>query len=916
MRKLLLIVFTISCFNLYSQEKEKISLSFFNASLKDVIEKIEEKTSYNFYFIDSWLKDYKGINVTYTDATLKDILDGLLSKTKLNYYILDTKVILSNNNKIYTSIYNKPIEKESTSDNTVNESAPILIANTNTSKKARIKVVKIGKEGTGSKNRTYKLSGYVYNKTTNLPITDLVILNRSKNIYATTNHKGFYTINLPYGINTVETILSGVDNEKTKIIMYNNGTYNFRLTETIAQLDEVVITADVQKNVKSNVTGVSQIKTKEIKTIPLVLGERDIIKVATTLPGIKSAGEGAQGVNVRGGKSDQNLFLLDNGVLYNPTHFLGLFSAINPFTTNDLKVYKGSIPAEFGGRISSVFDIKSKNSNVDKLTGEASIGPVTSNVSVETPIVKGKSGLMIGARSTYSNWLLKAVDNESLNNSSISFFDIIAKYNHKFNDNNDLKASVYYSSDKYSIASDTTNAYKNRVLSFEWNHKFNDKNNGSLILSSSNYNFDIDYDGPSTNDFILNYNIDEVNIMLKMKYLHSKKHKISYGLSSKLYVISPGSINPRDANSNVQAFSVNKEKALESAIYASDDITLSDKLSVNVGARFSLFSIMGSATQRLYADNAPKNESTVVGSVTHGNNKIYKTYNGLSLRLSSRYSLAEDLSIKGSISNAFQYIHRLTNNTSASPTDIWKLSDPNIKPQEALQGSLGIYKNIDGNKYEISLEGYYKKYNNLLDYKVGASFLLNQYIETEVLQGDGKSYGVELLLKKNSGKLNGWLSYSYSRSLLKLQSEFLEETVNNGNFFPTNFDKPHDLNLIANYKLTKRFSLSANFTYQTGRPITYPIGKYVTQGIQYLLYSDRNKFRIPDYYRLDLGFNVEGNHKKNKLGHSFWNISIYNVLGRNNPYSVFFVTEDGNVKGYQSSIFSRPIPTITYNIKF
>ena len=916
MKKTLLIVFTISCINLFAQEKEKFTFNFNDVSLLEIVDQIEDKTPYDFSYIKDWFKDYNKISVSFNEATISSILNTLLANTKINYFILDKRIILSNNNKIYTSVYNTPIEESTNSIDTESDSAPILIANTETSNKRRFKVIKIGKEGSSSKNKRYTLSGYVFNKNTNIPISDLVILNRAKNIYATTNQKGFYSIKLPYGVNTVETILSGVDNDKTKIVMYNNGTHNFKLTETIAQLDEIVITADVQKNVKSNVTGVSQIKTKEIKTIPLVLGERDIIKVATTLPGIKSAGEGADGVNVRGGKSDQNLFLLDNGVLYNPTHFLGLFSAINPFTTNDLKVYKGSIPAEYGGRISSVFDISSKNSNVEKFTGEASIGPVTSNISLEAPIVKGKSGLMIGARSTYSNWLLKSIDNEALNNSSISFFDVIAKYNHKFNDKNDIKASVYYSSDKYSIASDTTNAYKNRVISFEWNKRINEKNNGSLILSSSNYNFDIDYDGPSTTDFILNYNIDEVNMMLKMKYNHSKKHKINYGLSSKLYLISPGSIKPRDASSNVQPFSVNQEKALESAIYASDDITFSDKLSVNVGARFSLFSIMGKATQRLYADNSPKNQSTVIGTLEHGSNKIYKTYNGLSLRLSSRYSLSEDLSIKGSLSNAFQYIHRLTNNTSASPTDIWKLSDPNIKPQEALQGSLGLYKNIDGNNYEISLEGYYKKYNNLLDYKVGASFLLNQYIETEVLQGDGKSYGAELLLKKNNGKLNGWISYSYSRSFLKLQSEFLEETVNNGSFFPTNFDKPHDLNIIANYKMTKRFSFSANFTYQTGRPITYPIGKYVTQGVQYLLYSERNKFRIPDYYRLDLGFNVEGNHKKNKLGHSFWNISIYNVLGRNNPYSVFFVTEDGNVKAYQSSIFSRPIPTITYNIKF
>jgi hypothetical protein len=306
----------------------------------------------------------------------------------------------------------------------------------------------------------------------------------------------------------------------------------------------------------------------------------------------------------------------------------------------------------------------------------------------------------------------------------------------------------------------------------------------------------------------------------------------------------------------------------------------------------------------------------VTGEVSYGNNEVIKTYNGLSLRASARYFLDEDFSVKASVNNSFQFIHRLTNNTTASPTDTWKLSDANIKPQEALQAALGFYKNINGDDYEISLEGYYKTFENILDFKVGANLLLNEFIETQTLQGPGKSYGVEFLARKNTGAFNGWLSYTYSRSFLQLDSEFLEERVSNGEFFPTNFDRPHDLSLIVNYKLTQRFSFSGSFTYQTGRPITYPIGKYILDGVEYLLFSERNKFRVPDYYRLDLGINIEGNHKKKKLGHSFWNISVYNVLGRNNPFSIFFITENGRVRALQSSVFASPIPTISYNIKF
>lgn len=718
---------------------------------------------------------------------------------------------------------------------------------------------------------------------------------------------------LPYGKNKIETSFVGFDSLIKNLLIYGDGSLNLFIYEESEQLDEIIIDASKNKNTRQTVSGVTQIKTQQIKNIPLVLGERDILKVAITLPGIKTAGEGSEGVNVRGGKVDQNLFLLDDATIYNPTHFLGLFSAINPFATKDLKIYKGNIPAEYGGRLSSVFDIRTKSPNTKKFQGEASIGPVTGNINLEIPIVKKKSGLLIGIRSTYSDWLLSLLDDKKLKNSNVSFFDGITKYKHKFNDNNSLKITTYHSKDQYRIASDTINKYRNTVASVNWHHTFNNKNSGNLIISNSNYTFNINYKKNNTNKgYDLKYRINETGLKIKMKYAHSEKHNIDYGLESKLYNISPGSIKPNGNLSIIKPLSINNEKGIESSLFISDEIPVNKKLTVNLGLRFSQYLLLR-FDQRVYKEDSPKNSSTLINTIY---NKKYKSYQGLSYRFSGRYSLSEDLSLKASFNKSFQYIHRLNNNTTATPVDTWRLSDSNIKPQEAFQTSLGIFKNLKGNDYEISLEGYYKKYKNLLDYKVGANLLLNENIETEVLQGDGKSYGAELLIKKNNGKLNGWVGYSYSRSLIQLKSQFNEETVNNGVFFPTNYDKPHDFSTILNYKITDRYSFSTNFTYQTGRPITYPTGKYNYHGVEYLTYSDRNQFRIPDYYRLDIGFNIEGNHKIKKFAHSFWNISIYNVLGRNNPYSVYFRTVGGNVNGYKSSIFSTPIPTITYNFKF
>jgi len=914
LKKLIVVVFFFFHFNNFSQtHTNTISIEFNEVTKLGALKLIEQKSSYLFSYQPQWFKnDSTLVSKKFQNANITTVLNFLFKESTLNYFLFEnTKIILTKNSRIhksryrYTEVMNSPIPE-------TKKSEPVFINFGESLVNNKIKTIKIGKENFNTKG-FYTLSGFVKKKSTQEPIANLTLLVRDKNRYATTNSKGYYSIRLPYGSHIIEPLLPGIEKTKTKVIIYSNGTHNFNLLEYSKSLDEVVIESNSKRNTRTTVTGITHLKLSKIKTIPLVLGERDILKVATTLPGIKTAGEGSDGVNVRGGKTDQNLFLLDNSVLYSPTHFLGLFSAVNPFTTKSVDIYKGFIPAEHGGRISSVFNLETKKSNTEKITGEASLGVVTSNISVELPVVKKKSGLIIGARGTYSNWILKAIDNKSLKNSSASFFDITAKYNHDINKNNSVILSSYYSSDKYSIASDTTNTYRNKIIAIEWNHKFNEKNNASIQLSNSSYAFDIDFDGKSINNFKLKYDINETNLKALFKYTHSNTHKFDYGISSKLYDVNPGDIRPKGENSIISSFNTQKEKALESALFIADNISVNDKLSFNIGARFNLFSVLGSSTQRIYQENSPKNDATVIGYTKSGDNK---TYNGLSFRFSSRYSFNEELSIKASFNNAYQFIHRLVSNTTASPTDKWKLSDLNIKPQEALQASLGLYKNISGNKYEISIEGYYKEYKNILDYKVGASLLLNDHIETETLQGVGKSYGAELLIRKNIGNLNGWLSYSYSRSLLKLDSEFLGERVNNGEYFSANYDKPHDLSLIMNYKLTKRYSFSANFTYQTGRPITYPIGKYLYQGNEIASYSDRNKFRIPNYYRFDLGINIEGNHKVKKIAHSFWNISIYNLFGRSNPYSIFFTTEEGKVKAYQSSIFPNPIPTITYNLTF
>lgn len=905
----------------FTQNDFNGKFQFENTPLKEVIAAIEIETEYRFYYLDEWLENAT-VTGDFINEDISSLLDSVLNNTLLNFYITeDKKVILTQNSIIYDVLPEGffPEKGEVVSEETTLDAknlAPVFYQKESSKRRKYIETVRIGKE-TSNQERTYILSGTITNAVDGKPLSNLaVVLTTNTAIATTTDDLGRYELTLPSGSNLLDFKLLGMEVLSKRVILYNNGILDVSLDENYEELGEVVIAANRNKKVEDAKTGAETIDVKAIKNIPLVLGERDILKVAATLPGISKAGEGATGFNVRGGKEDQNLILLDDAVIYNPSHFFGIFSAINPFTTGSLDVYKGSIPAEYGGRLSSVFDLKTRDANTEKFAGEGSIGPVTGNLALEVPIIKDKAAVMVGARATYSDYILKLLDEESLKNSNASFYDAIVKYNHKIDNSNSIKATAYYSKDKYRITSDSVFSYSNSLVSLAYEHHINDNNKVALVLSNSQYNFDINYDGNTNTDFDLGYRINESQLKLKFDSKITKKHVLNYGIQGKLYNVEPGTIEPKNDESIVSNKMIPKEKAFEGGLFIEDEFKITDAFQINAGVRYSFFRALGPSIQRQYQPNTPITDASVIDSLSFGKNENIKTYSGPEARVSFRYSFTPTFSVKAGYNNTYQYIHTLSNNTTVSPTDTYKLSDYNIEPERATQYSLGLYKNLDDDTYEISLEGYYKKSDNILDFKTGANLLLNENVETELLQGEGKAYGIEFLLKKKKGKLNGWLSYTYSRALLKLDSDFNEDRVNNGEYFPSNYDKPHDFNIVANYKLTQRFSLSGNFAYQTGRPITYPVGSYVINNSEFVTYSDRNAFRIPDYFRLDLSLNIEGNHKLKKLAHSFWSISVYNVLGRNNPYSVFFVVENGEVKAFQSSIFSVPVPTITYNFKF
>ena len=918
MKKQIIILFLLLIHQfIIAQNDEKINLNLENNTLQEAINKIESVSKYKFFYIDEWVStSNETYNNQYINETIDTVLIDILKKTNLNFYIDHSSIILTKNSIIYDKIPEAILVEKTIEVEEVKTVTPVFNKQYSNSRKSSDKILMIGKEIKNSNSQYFILKGTVKNIKTKEPLVNIVIRTTDKSSNSITDLDGNFTLRLKNGLNQIETKAVNFESEEFKIMMYNNGKLDISLAESINFLNEVVLTGKEKEILNTTTTGVTTITSEEIKSVPMVLGERDILKVATIIPGVKNVGEGSSGFNVRGGKEDQNLFLLDDVVLYNPAHFFGFFSAINAYTIKSADIYKGSIPTQFGGKLSSVFDISTKKGNTEKFSGEGGIGPVTSNLTISTPIVKDKSSLLVGARATYSGWILRTLKKSELQNSKASFYDAIVKYNHSINDNNDIETTFYYSDDEFNISTDSLNHYTNSLATIKWKHQMNENTRFVLNFSNSQYKFNIDYQNGTNKSFNYGYKLNDSQMQLKFVSKFREKHSFQYGISSKIYKLDAGNISGSNPNTLIIPQQLEREKGLESGVYFTDVFTVNEKLSVNFGARLSIFNSLGEKNQNIYENGVPKSIATLIETKVYGKNDFIKTYTGLEPRISAKYSLNESLSVKASYDRTYQYLHLLSSNTTQSPLDRWKMSDLNVKPQSANQYSLGLYKNYKENIYQVSVEGYYKRLNNILDYKVGAELVLNEHVETELLQGKGKAYGIEFLVKKQLGRLNGWIGYTYSRTFIKLDGNFNEEKVNNGEFFAANYDKPHDFSGIFNYRLTKRYSFSANLIYQTGRPITYPVGKYVFGNAEYTLYSDRNKFRIPDYYRVDLGVNIEGNHKLKKLAHSFWNISVYNVLGRNNPYSIFFVTKEGEIKAYKTSIFAIPIPTITYNFKF
>ena len=888
----------------------------FNLFTKDIERQIPMEFMYHPQIVDSFF-----VSAIFNNESLKKTLTRVFHGTQLHFFLNENnQVIITQDYDIRADLpfnfFDRSYEDLTVTDVQVIDFLEKEEKKTKLQNTLENTITEIGNKSESFDGEYTNLAGDIRDSDTGEPLIGTLIYIENPRIGVITDQFGYYSLTIPKGKHELLLKYIGYKDTKRQIILYSKGKLNIEMIEDVIPLKEVIIESEKDINIAGMQMGFDKLDAQSMKNVPPVLGEVDVLKIALTLPGIQSVGEGANGINVRGGTADQNLMLFNEAIIYNPTHLFGFFSSFNPDRIRSVEIHKGGIPAQYGGRISSVFQVQSKEGNYKKFVGSGGISPVTARLTLEGPIAKDKASYIVGARSTYSDWILKKLPNASLKNSSATFYDLYGKISYDLNDKNSIYVAGYISDDEFSLNSDTIYSYSNESASLQWKHIFGNKFYGVFSGVYSGYTYDVSSNNNEVNAFEMDYSIKNINGKIDFSYFPNSNHKIDFGISSIYYGLEPGSLNPSGENSLTNPILLENEQGVESSIYLGDKYDISRKLSLYFGFRYSLYNYLGPKTVNEYAADAPIDEGTKTGETNYGEGENIQTYHGPELRFSARYSISDQSSLKLSYNRMRQYIHMLSNTTSISPTDTWKLSDKYIKPQIGDQISLGWYKNFKNNTIEGSVEGYYKTIQDLLDFKSGAQLVLNDQVETDIINGFGKSYGIEFLLKKKTGKLNGWLSYTYSRALIKVDGQYPGEKVNDGEFFPASYDKPHAFNLLSNWKFSRRLSVSGNLTYSTGRPITYPVAKYYYGGVERLHYSDRNQFRIPDYFRFDLSINLEGNHKVKKLNHSSWTFAIYNVTGRDNAYSIYFVSQNRKVNGYKLSIFAEAIPTITYNFRF
>jgi hypothetical protein len=770
------------------------------------------------------------------------------------------------------------------------------------------------------------ISGVITDGATGEPLIGAVLYDPASAQGATTDLDGRFSITLPAGDHRLRISYIGYQELFQRIRLISDGEIELSLFAGSTQLQEFIVTAlRAEENVARTQMSLISLDSRAIRELPGSFGERDIVRSITLLPGIQTVGEFGTGFNVRGGSTDQNLILMEHVPLFNSSHLFGLISVVNPDLVNNVTLIKAGTPAKYGERASSVMDIRLGNGlNQEHFSMKGGIGILNSRILMETPIVKDVASVAVGARLSNSDWYLKRMPSEDLMNSSAGFWDVTALVNLAVNSNNRLTLFGYHSFDRFGFSEDTDYEYANTLASLRWNSVIGPRLSSAMVAGISGYAFQI-RERPELDPSVhyrMDSSISYESLRWILSWTPSQAHNVEFGINAIRYGIEPGEMHPLGSHSSIRPRTIEREQAVELAGFISNDFAITEAISMEAGLRYSHFRQLGESTVYQYREDRPMIPEHITDSVRFGANEVVAQYGGLEPRLGLRLRTGETSSIKLSFARIHQYINLVSNTSIMGPADVWKLSDTYLKPLKSDQYAVGYFRNFMDNALEFSTEAYYKDVHNAIEYKSGAEIAMNPYLETDIINARGYNIGLELYLKKNTGRLTGWTSYTFSSSMRRSQGEFEESMINNNTYFPSNYDRPHNVVLNANYNISRRWRFGATFTYNTGRPVTLPEYTF-HQGENLLVwYSDRNKYRLPDYHRLDLSITLEENLKLDSRGKGSFTFSVMNVYGRKNPHSVFYKRDPGGrLAGrsytlYQLFIIARPVPTITYNFSF
>ncbi len=751
------------------------------------------------------------------------------------------------------------------------------------------------------------ISGYVRDASSGEDLIGATVFVEELKVGTSSNEYGFFSMNLAPGNYTLVCSYIGYITRRIDVDLSADKTVYAELSSVSEELEEIIISTDKPEEVIARPQmSVAKLPGSEIKNVPVLMGEVDLIKVIQLLPGVHSTSEGSSGFSVRGGSADQNLILLDEATVYNASHLLGFLSVFNNDVIKDIRLYKGDLPASMGGRLSSALDIRMKEGNNKRFSGSGGIGTISARLTMESPIVEDQSSFIISGRRTYLDFFLPLSGNEDIRDNKLYFYDFNMKVNHRVNDNNRLFLSGYFGRDVFEN-NFANMAFGNKTLTARWNHLFNTKLFSNLTFIYSKYDYELGTPDQQANAFVWKSNLDDFSLKADFSWFPSTAFSMRFGGQSSYHIFEPGWAKGVGDQSIFTRYEVQNSYNLEHALYGTVEQKLNDWLVMKYGVRLSAFQCMGETVVYDFDENY-----ALVDSAKYGKGDVYKTYFGVEPRVGINIMLNSVTSVKASYARTRQNVQLAQNSTAGTPLDVWFPASPNVKPQIADQYAIGVFRNFRDNTIEASIEGYYKDMRNAIDFKDHADLLLNKQMEGELRFGKAYAYGVECLLRFNGKKLNGWVGYTWSRAFRKFKD------INDGVKYSAPYDKPHDISIVMNYQMSKRMLFSANWVYSTGTPVTFPTGRYEIGNKIVPVYSNRNAYRMPDYHRLDLSLTLRPRNYGNKAWKGEWNFSLYNAYGRKNAWAINFVqdSENPNITYAEKTYLFSFIPSITYNFKF